>query len=205
VPVINCEGTGDPQHAGHHQGALNPGGDAPEGLPVHAARVPKAPTDRRHPGWRACRPTGCTAAGAVLSCGSWSSQVRCDGWPDLASGPHLCTPPGRALGASRHTWDQIEGFRPVSRLSAAIPHAASRRTTAPCPASALSRAEVVPDKATEGLVTWCGWHGMQGVRGSNPLSSTTTNPQVSVTARPSPHHPLNQCHPPGAAPGPRAP
>jgi hypothetical protein len=33
-------------------------------------------------------------------------------------------------------------------------------------------------KAAEGLVKWCGWHGMQGVRGSNPLSSTTTTPQV---------------------------
>ena len=32
--------------------------------------------------------------------------------------------------------------------------------------------------------------GMQGVRGSNPLSSTTTTPQVSGTAWPSPHHPL---------------
>ena len=33
-------------------------------------------------------------------------------------------------------------------------------------------------KAAEGLVKGCGWHGMQGVRGSNPLSSTTTTPQV---------------------------
>jgi hypothetical protein len=62
--------------------------------------------------------------------------------------------------------------RPVSRLSAAIPHVASRRTTAPCPATALSRAEAVPSMAAEGRVKGCGWHGMQGVRGSNPLSST---------------------------------
>jgi hypothetical protein len=47
--------------------------------------------------------------------------------------------------------------------------------------------------------------GMQGVRGSNPLSSTTTTPQVSVTAWPSPHHPLSQRRPGGAALGPRAP
>ncbi len=26
------EWTGDPQHAGHHQGTLDPGGDTPEGL-----------------------------------------------------------------------------------------------------------------------------------------------------------------------------
>jgi hypothetical protein len=37
---------------------------------------------------------------------------------------------------------------------------------------------VVSGKVTEGLVTWCGWHGMQEVRGSNPLSSTLLNSQV---------------------------
>jgi hypothetical protein len=31
---------------------------------------------------------------------------------------------------------------------------------------------VVLGKAAEGFVNWCEWHGMQGVRGSNPLSST---------------------------------
>jgi hypothetical protein len=48
-------------------------------------------------------------------------------------------------------------------------------------------------------------YGMQGVRGSNPLSSTPTTPQVSVTARPSPHHPLSRRRSAGAATGPRAP
>jgi hypothetical protein len=48
-----------------------------------------------------------------------------------------------------------------------------RRTTAPCAASPLIRADVVPGKGAEGCVKGCGWHGMQGVRGSNPLSSTT--------------------------------
>jgi hypothetical protein len=48
----------------------------------------------------------------------------------------------------------------------------SRRTTAPRPASGLSTTDVVPGEAAEDLVRWCGWHGMQGVRGSNPLSST---------------------------------
>jgi hypothetical protein len=34
---------------------------------------------------------------------------------------------------------------------------------------------VVPCMAAEGYVNRCGWHGMQGVRGSNPLSSTRHN------------------------------
>jgi hypothetical protein len=77
--------------------------------------------------------------------------------------------------------------RAVSRLSAAIPYAASRRSTAPCPASSLSRAVAVPSKAVEGCVTWCGWHGMQGVRGSNPLSSTTgQRPHPASTGSESP-------------------
>jgi hypothetical protein len=33
----------------------------------------------------------------------------------------------------------------------------------------------VLDKVAKGLVNGCGWHGMQGVRGSNPLSSTRHN------------------------------
>jgi hypothetical protein len=69
-------------------------------------------------------------------------------------------------------------------LSAAIPHVASRRTTAPCPVASLSRADVVPSEAAEGCVSWCGWHGMQGVRGSNPLSSTPgQRPSPPSTAR----------------------
>jgi hypothetical protein len=31
VPVMASERIGDPPHAGHHQGALDPGGHAPEG------------------------------------------------------------------------------------------------------------------------------------------------------------------------------
>jgi hypothetical protein len=111
LPLIDSEGIGDPPHAGHYQGALDPGGDVAEGLQVHASRVSKAP-------------------------------------------------------------NRLKGVRPVSRLSAAIPHAASRRTTAPYPATVLSSANVVSSKAVEGFVKWCEWHGMQGVRGSNPLSST---------------------------------
>jgi hypothetical protein len=33
----------------------------------------------------------------------------------------------------------------------------------------------VQSKAAGGLVKWCGWHGMQGVKGSNPLSSARHN------------------------------
>jgi hypothetical protein len=54
--------------------------------------------------------------------------------------------------------------RPVSRLSAANPHAASRPATAPRLGAFLSRTDAVLRKATEGVVNGCGWHGMQGVR-----------------------------------------
>lgn len=67
---------------------------------------------------------------------------------------------GETSGARFHT---AEASRHVSRLSAVIPHAASRRTTAPCPAAFLSRSDVVPFEAAEGLVRRCGWHDMQGV------------------------------------------
>ena len=76
VPVIDAEWIGDPLHAGHHQGALDPGGDASNGLPVHAPRVPKAPTDWSHPaldGVRADRLHG--GCGDVL--GVRSSELRC--------------------------------------------------------------------------------------------------------------------------------
>jgi hypothetical protein len=46
----------------------------------------------------------------------------------------------------------------VSILSAAIPHAASRRIAAPCRTNTLSRADVVPGMAANGFVNWCGWH-----------------------------------------------
>ena len=52
-------------------------------------------------------------------------------------------------------------WRP-SDLSAAIPHATSSRTTAPCPPSSLTRIDAVPSEAVESLVPWCGWHGVQG-------------------------------------------
>jgi hypothetical protein len=41
---------------------------------------------------------------------------------------------------------------------------------------------VVLSKAAEGLVNRCGWHGMQGVRGSNPLSSTSViSQEIGIT------------------------
>ncbi len=114
--------------------------------------------------WRACGPTGCTAAGAVLSCGSRSKVRGIDGWPDIASGPHLCTPPGPSARSFTARLESDRGLRPVSRLSAAIPHVALCRTTVPCAAATLSRADVVPGMATEGRMRGCGWHGMQEVR-----------------------------------------
>jgi hypothetical protein len=50
-----------------------------------------------------------------------------------------------------------------------MPRAALRRTTAPCPGTSLSRTDVVPDKAAEGFVKGCGWHGMQGGLGPVPI------------------------------------
>jgi len=45
----------------------------------------------------------------------------------------------------------------------------------------------VPSEATESRVKGCGWHGMQGVRGSNPLSSTPgQRPSSASTAPDSP-------------------
>src|SRR4029453_18456653 len=52
----------------------------------------------------------------------------------------------------------------VSKLSATLPHPGSCRTPAPRPAPFFSSAYVVSSKAAEGLVTWCGWHGMQDLR-----------------------------------------
>ena len=63
--------------------------------------------------------------------------------------------------------------RPVSSLSAVIQHAALRRTTALRAERFVRSAHVMLSRSSEDLVNWCGWHGMQGVRGLNPLSSTT--------------------------------
>ena len=55
LPVIGCEWTRDPRDAGHNQDPSDLGGHSPDGLQVHAPRVPKAPTDQSHPPWRARR------------------------------------------------------------------------------------------------------------------------------------------------------
>jgi hypothetical protein len=52
------------------------------------------------------------------------------------------------------------------QLSATIHHVALRRITAPRASTPLSRADVVPEKAAQGLVKGCGWHGMQVGQGS---------------------------------------
>jgi hypothetical protein len=76
------------------------------------------------------------------------------------------------LAAGSLTWRSDRERATVSRLSAAIPRVALRRTAGPRPASSLSWANTVLSMAAKGRVRWCEWHGMQGVRGSNPLSST---------------------------------
>jgi hypothetical protein len=76
----------------------------------------------------------------------------------------------------------LGGVPTVSRLSAAIPHAASLHTTAPSPTTPVSGTAPVQSRVAKGLVNSCRWHGMQGVRGSNPLSSTNTTPQVTGLA-----------------------
>src|SRR5688572_9381969 len=50
----------------------------------------------------------------------------------------------------------------VSRLSATIPRASSRRIAAPRAVTLVSRTDAVVGKAAEGLVKGCGRHGMQG-------------------------------------------
>jgi hypothetical protein len=99
----------------------------------------------------------------------------------------------------------------VSSLSAATPHAATRRLTAlrltPPPASGA----VVPGRVREGVVRRRGWHGMQEVRGSNPLSSTAhqarhpDGAEAAPLRGPPPSHeqmasgPVRSRIPPGAA------
>jgi hypothetical protein len=93
---------------------------------------------------------------------------------------NLSRPPAQTVSLTLHL------TLAVSRLSATIPRAASCRTTAPRLASWLSRADVVPSEAAEGCVSWCAWHGMQGVRGSNPLSSTPGQTPSSPSTTPDP-------------------
>src|SRR5215204_3690265 len=52
---------------------------------------------------------------------------------------------------------------PVSRLSATIQHVASRRITAPRLATSLSKDVTVQGKVAQGVMNWCGWHGMQEI------------------------------------------
>src|SRR5512132_1902377 len=70
--------------------------------------------------------------------------------------------PGPTRGRHQHPKDLPAPFRdryeehdkavsPVSRLSAAIQPVALRRTTAPCLARSLSRADAVPSEAMQGL------------------------------------------------------
>jgi len=58
VPVIGWQETRGPQDAGHNQGPSDLGDHSPDGLHVHAPRVPKAPPIRvTHPGGHAAGPS----------------------------------------------------------------------------------------------------------------------------------------------------
>jgi hypothetical protein len=82
---------------------------------------------------------------------------------------------GGAAGASRCASVRSYPRSACQQLSAALQHAATHRIATLRLATSLRRGDVVQSKAAGGLVKWCGWHGMQGVRGSNPLSSARHN------------------------------
>jgi hypothetical protein len=87
------------------------------------------------------------------------SNARCSAPTHRRRPPHnrsaVWVPPGELHGSCCL---DIEAFLP-----AAIPYATSSRTTAPCPASSLTRIDTVPSEVVAGLVSWCGWHGMQAL------------------------------------------
>jgi hypothetical protein len=113
-------------------------GPAPGGRGRRRARHPGGPTPRRP------RPGGG---------GDATAGARPDPAGDTSQGmPTLC---------------KLER-QPVSRLSAATPQAASRRTTALRPTRPLSRADAVLSMAAEDRVKWRGWHGMQEVSWATP-------------------------------------
>jgi hypothetical protein len=80
----------------------------------------------------------------------------------------------------------------VSRLSAGIPCAASRRTVAPGFCNRREQADVAPCEAARGLAEGRAWPDTEGVKGSNPVAPTipaltSRNASVSSlgsTARP---------------------
>ena len=172
-PVIGGNWTRDPPNGGRHQGALDRGGDAPDGLKVHALRVPKAPKRSESPPARtACGPT----AGAATDLCVLGVLVRRTlmpaalGFTRQRRGSRQVTaghiwPWARCCARRRAEPSRLHGevgirLRPptVSRLSATIQHVVLRRTTAPRASTALSRAAAVSSKAAEGLVKSCGWH-----------------------------------------------
>jgi hypothetical protein len=93
--------------------------------------------------------------------------VATSGWRRAGLHAHcgLTGESGRGPEPHRRIWDQTASPQPVSRLSAAIPHAASRRITALRLASPLSRGDVVARRVGEGGSGGGGWHGMQEATG----------------------------------------
>jgi hypothetical protein len=60
----------------------------------------------------------------------------------------------------------------VSRLSATLPRAASRRTEAPGSVTLVSRADVVACRAATDLAKGRAWPDTEEVTGSNPVAPT---------------------------------
>jgi hypothetical protein len=123
--------------------------------------------------------------------GHWRSTVA-----GVDRGPRAVAVGGRAAD-SLHT---AEASRSVSRLSAVIPHAASRRTTAPCPAASGSRADAVLSMAAEGPREGVrmAWHARAGVQIPSALLSisagqTVLSSSITGASRP-PGLPIRSLH-----------
>src|SRR4029453_6235083 len=154
----------------------------------------------------------------TLGGATWSrllSRARCEGGP-LHAAPSLVDHHGSR--ATVPTWDQPggeAGTNPTHIGEAPLKPLGAAGAQQLCSTKPREPPRVGPPAPVQCPATlrkglwWSSWwgslDGIQGVRGSNPLSSTTTTPQVNITARPSPHSRLSQCRPAGAASGPRAP
>jgi hypothetical protein len=106
----------------------------------------------------------CRTCSGVTATGSSST-------PSATVGGFLST------SATFHPRRSPEPRQPCSR-------AASHRIAAPRPASWLSRGDVMPGRAAECCVKSCGWHGMQGVRGSIPSAPPQLPGETHRTATP---------------------
>jgi hypothetical protein len=109
-----------------------------------------------------------------------------------AAGPHWgrgrAEPGGqqRTAGAVRPGHSQVRGRRSNDHagslardLPETVPHVTSRRHTSQPSTTPLTCSVAWVSEVVHGVVNHPSINGMQGVRGSNPLSSTTTTPQLN--------------------------